>query len=266
MKFVRYVERDSFLHSLDPRSKLLICLTLISLPFVFTHPLAMFLIFCGMIAVAFTGKIGDEFLKRVRFLLPVAIMAFLLWSLFYNYSLFTSASSSQTLLKMGPLRLTQFGLWYGVAMSFKILVLIGTPLLFFLTVTNSDFTMSLVKLKVPYKVAFGIGLALRMIGVFEDEMTKIKQAQKSRGLALEKGNLLSRVRKSIPIIIPTIFSGLETSDQLSTAMELKGFGSQEERTFLKNLRLQRKDFLVMVVCVGIIALSIFLRMKGVGVM
>lgn len=266
MKLVRYIEKDSFLHSLDPRTKLLICLSLISLPFIFTHPLVMVLILCGMIFVAFSGKIASEFAKRLKFLIPMAVVAFLLWSLFYNYSLFTSASSTQTIFTLGPLRLTQFGVLYGISMSFKILVLIGTPLLFFLTVTNSDFTLSLVELKVPYKVAFGIGLALRMVGVFEDEMTKIKQAQRSRGLALEKGNLLTRIRKSIPIIIPTIFSGLETSDQLSTAMELKGFESQEEKTFLKDLELRKKDYSVMVLCVVIIALSIFLRSKGIGVL
>ena len=43
---------------------------------------------------------------------------------------------------------------YGIAMPLRVLVMIGTPLLFLMTTSLNELVLALVKLKFPYKVAF----------------------------------------------------------------------------------------------------------------
>lgn len=262
MKIVDYIEKDSILHRMDPRLNILLSLTLILLAFLFTDPLYLFTIFVFVVILSFLAKVHREFFSWLKLLVPFALLSFVLWTFFAQNSL--SVETSEAIANFGPLTLTQTGILYGLGMPFRILVMITTPLLFMMTVRNSHLIKALEHLKVPYKVAFGIGLVFRMIYVFEDEMRDIRQAQKSRGAMLDRGNLLRRVKSNISVLIPTMIKGLETSDDLSTAMELKGFSNSHNRNSIRKLELSRTDMTLALICFSIMGAMISLRFFGFG--
>jgi energy-coupling factor transport system permease protein len=84
-------------------------------------------------------------------------------------------------------------------------------------------------------------------------------AQKARGLELERGNFLKRIRNYIPILIPLIVSAIRRSLELAEAMESRAWGATKKRTNLYVLKLHRSDFVLVVITVGIVAVAVYVR-------
>jgi len=55
-------------------------------------------------------------------------------------------------------------------------------------------------------------------------------AQKARGLEMEKGNFLKRIRNYVPVLIPLIVSAIRRSLELAEAMESRAWGATKKRT------------------------------------
>lgn len=265
MRFVSYIKSNSLLHKLDPRTKLLLCIVIIILSFVFNHPLFLFGLFLIVVGLSFLAKIQKEFLLRIKILIPLVLMAFILWAFFYKWSLFEHSETNNFIFKIGPIVLDRIGLMYGSAMPFRVLVMIGTPLLFLMTTTLNELVLALVKLKFPYKIAFIFGLSTRLIPYLGNEFLSIKEAQTARGLELDKGNLLKRVKSYIPILIPLTIKALEFSDQMSIAMETKAFGIKKKRTFYKEIRMRKIDYLIISISLLVLVVGIVMRFFGIGV-
>jgi energy-coupling factor transport system permease protein len=265
LAILRYVDKKSFLHELDPRTKIALCGSIMIISLIFNHPLLMVSLFIFVLILSFVAKIHKEFLARIKALAGVVIFAFILWTLAYRLSLFTSSASSKVFFVLGPIAIDELSLLYGISMPFRILILIGAPLLFFMTTTFNELILSFVKLKIPYLWAFTIGLSLRLITSVLDEAKTIKDAQVSRGLELEKGSLLKRIKNYIPIISPLISKVMGMEDQLAISMETKAFGSHKKRTFYKELRMKRRDLILTFLSLLLLFFCVWLRSNNFGI-
>jgi energy-coupling factor transport system permease protein len=89
----------------------------------------------------------------------------------------------------------------------------------------------------------------------------VVDAQRSRGLELDKGNFMKRIRNYIPILIPLIISAIRRSVELAEALEARGFGATEKRTSLVTLKMRLADYVVvMLTLIGLgIALYVYLK-------
>jgi energy-coupling factor transport system permease protein len=258
MEFVKYIKKDSKLHNLDPRAKLLLCITIILLSFLLTHPLVLLCIFLFVLSLSVIGKIHKEFFKRIKLLASVLIVAFILWSFLYKTSVFVSKQQSEIIFEFAGIKLDMLGLLYGITMPLRILIMIGTPLLFFMTTTFSDMILGLVKLRVPYSIAFIFGLSAKLIFSLGKEFENIKNAQMSRGLEIDKGNLFKRIRNYIPVLIPFTTRSLEISEQISIALDLKGF-DVNKKIFYRQLRLTKSDWCVIIFSITALLIGLVLR-------
>jgi energy-coupling factor transport system permease protein len=86
-------------------------------------------------------------------------------------------------------------------------------------------------------------------------------AQKARGLELEKGNFLKRIRNYIPILIPLIVSAIRRSLELAEAMESRAWGATKKRTNLYVLKMRKGDVTLMAVTILIIAAAAYVRLR-----
>lgn len=265
MKLVSYIKRESVFHSLGPRTKLILSTVLILLSFIFNHPFFLSILFLLVVILSFVAKIQREFLNRIKILASMIVLAFILWAFFWRWSLLVHSSDSQTIFRVGPISLDKFGLLYGSGMVFRVLIMIGVPLLFFMTTSLSELTLGLVKLKFPFALAFTFGLSAKLIPYLTKEFSTIREAQMARGLELDKGNIFKRIRAYIPVIIPLMLRSLEFSEYMSIAMETKGFNIRRKRTFYKTLTLKKLDFFVIVASILALIFGIVLRFYGIGV-
>jgi energy-coupling factor transport system permease protein len=85
-------------------------------------------------------------------------------------------------------------------------------------------------------------------------------AQKARGLELEKGGLLKRIRNYVPVLIPLIVSAIRRSLELAEAMESRAWGATKKRTNLYALKLQKGDYALILVTVGILVAAVYIRL------
>jgi energy-coupling factor transport system permease protein len=92
----------------------------------------------------------------------------------------------------------------------------------------------------------------------------IGQAQRSRGLDLESGNIIRRIRNHLPLLVPVFVTTVRSTNVFSMALESKGFGARPERTYFLRTAMSGRDALVIVGFGALLAGCIALRLAGYG--
>src|SRR2546422_382275 len=156
-----------------------------------------------------------------------------------------------------------------IALTLRFLVLLTSFSLFFMTTSPDDLGLALDKigavrwlsrrwLGYPNALSFTFTTAVRLVPTLSVDAQTVVDAQRSRGLELDKGNLLKRVRNYIPILIPLLLIAIRRSLELAEALESRGFPGKEGRTSLFQLKLKRGDYAIIGISVGAIAVSIWI--------
>jgi len=145
------------------------------------------------------------------------------------------------------------------AITFRFIILVTSFSIFFLTTSPDDLSLALEKSHVPYDICFAFTSAIRFIPVLANEAQTILDAQRSRGLELDKGNLVARVRNYVPVLVPLIIGAIRRSLELADAMEVKAFNAKEKRTSLISLEMGSKDYIVLIASVACLILIIYVR-------
>ena len=250
---------DSFIHRLDPRTKLLMVVVYIVALF-----LASGWVGYGLVVVflAVCVKISTIPLKSItKGLKPVMMIVVLtgLLNLFFT-------PGTHEIVNIFGFSLTWEAVERAAQMILRIMLLItGT---FLLTYTTSPIALTdgLENLLSPLKVikfpvhelSMMMCIALRFIPTLIEETDKIMSAQKARGADFETGSLMDRAKALIPILVPLFISAFRRADELATAMECRCYQGGEGRTKLKLLRYTRLDFIAYGVGAALILGVVFL--------
>lgn len=142
--------------------------------------------------------------------------------------------------------LTKEQLFYEFNIMLKYFTVIPVVLMFIVTTNPSEFAASLNRIGVSYRVGYAVAIALRYVPDVQSDFTKIKHAQEARGIEMSsKASLWVRLKNMSTIIFPLIFSSMDRIDVVSNAMELRGFGKYEKRTWYSGKALEKKDYLSM---------------------
>jgi energy-coupling factor transport system permease protein len=149
---------------------------------------------------------------------------------------------------------------YAAAMTLRFVVLVESFSIFFLTTSPDHLGLALEQTRVPYEFSFAFTTAVRFVPVLAEEAQTIMDAQKARGLELEKGNFLKRIRNYVPVLIPLIVSAIRRSLELAEAMESRAWGATKKRTNLYTLKLHRGDFALLAITIGVLTVSIYVRL------
>jgi len=81
----------------------------------------------------------------------------------------------------------------------------------------------------------------------------VMDAQKSRGLELEKGRFLKRIRNLAPILVPLVVDAVVRSGELAEAMEARAYGAVKKPTTLHVLIVLRRDWLTIAISIVMFA-------------
>jgi len=90
-----------------------------------------------------------------------------------------------------------------------------------------------------------------------EEAQTIIDAQRARGLELERGNIIRRIRNYIPILIPLIVNAIRRSMELAETMESRAWGAVKNRTNLYTLRIKGRDILLVASSFVILIISVY---------
>ena len=242
MTMGQYYPVDSPIHRLDPRTKLLLTIALIVAVFL-VKTLAGYLLILGFIYLAARlARIPFRMLlKGLKPLRLIVLFTFVL-NLFFT-------AGEQVLLEIWVIRITREGLRQAVFYSLRLVFLVlGTSLL---TLTTSPVALSdaielllspLKRIHFPaHELAMMMTIALRFIPTLLDETDKIMKAQMARGADFESGNLISRARAMVPLLVPLFVSAFRRAGDLAMAMESRCYHGGEGRTRFRVLKFTRAD-------------------------
>jgi energy-coupling factor transport system permease protein len=121
---------------------------------------------------------------------------------------------------------------------------IGFPVAF--AVAPSDFGIAFRRLGVPDKFAFGVDLTFRFLPSLAADFQTTVDAQRIRGFDWSAGaaGFLGRLRKSVPVVVPTVVNAIAGAEDTIDAMDLRAFGTGR-RSWLRELRFDTTDWLVL---------------------
>jgi energy-coupling factor transport system permease protein len=145
-------------------------------------------------------------------------------------------------------------------MTVRFIVLIQSFSVFFLTTSPDLLGLALEQSRVPYELCFAFTTAVRFVPVLADEAQTIMDAQRARGLELEGGNFVRRIKNYIPILIPLIVNAIRRSLELAETMESRAWGSSVKRTNLYVLKMTRKDIYLILAALLLLVVSIYISM------
>ena len=259
----QYFPGQSYVHRLDPRTKLIMLVAYIVALFTAISWVSYAVCFCFLAVTIIVSTIPLK--SIVRGMKPLVFILVFTGVL----NLFFTAGET-VLVSFWKITITEEGLIRAVFMILRILLLItGT---FLLTYTTSPIALTdgleallsplkLVRLPV-HELSMMMCIALRFIPTLIEETDKIMCAQKARGADFESGNLLQRVKALVPILVPLFISAFRRADELATAMECRCYQGGEGRTKMKLLRYRLGDMEAFLIGVVLIAAVIILRHFG----
>lgn len=261
----QYFPGNSFLHRMDPRMKLILCVAYIVLLFVAkgVTSFALIVLFtAGIILVS--GIQFRTIFKSLKPLIFILIFTTIL-NLFWN-----AGEDGTVLLKLGRLTIYLEGVIRALLMSLRIILLMaGSTVILMYTTSPISLTDAieqlfapLNKIKIPvHTFAMMMTMALRFIPTLLEETQKIINAQKARGADFESGNLITRAKALVPILIPLFISQFRRAEELATAMECRSYRGGEGRTRMTILHFSGRDYIaagaVIVLFAGILLLNHF---------
>lgn len=245
----QYIPGSSILHRLDPRTKII--WTIILMVAVFMIESWQEYVMMGaltLILLLISGVPLKQSLKGLKPLLLIFVITALL-NLFFV--------GGTPLFKIGPIKVTYEGLISAVQLFFRLVILITTASLMTLTTTPMAMTDGIEKLLKPFEkigvpaheIAMMMSIALRFIPTLLEETERIMKAQASRGADFDTGNIISRVKSFIPILVPLFVSAFKRADELAEAMESRCYHGGKGRTRLKTIHYSRLDILTSVTCI-----------------
>lgn len=238
----RYYPGNSFVHELDPRTKILITvLFMIAIFFISNILLFIPVAVCMFAVMKCTGIPVKFILKSLKPLRFILILMFLI-------NIFM-ISSGKVLFSVWVLKVTDESLLRAVFVMLRLIMLVlGTSLM---TLTTTPILLTdglesimkpLKKIKFPaHELAMMMTIALRFIPTLLDETDRIMKAQLARGADFESGNLLKRAKAMIPIMIPLFISSFKRADELALAMDSRCYHGDNGRTRMKVMHYGKND-------------------------
>ena len=251
MTLGRYIPGQSWMHQLDPRTKIACGLTLTVLVFQIDAPillsgiviLLLFLPLITMLPLYITGKIQKP-------LLPLIAIIF-----FLNAGL-TPGESIQALPNFLNW-VTEDGLVRGSILALRLNAMV---LLFaWMTITTSPSELSdslervlrpLNKLRLPTQdIVLALTVALRFVPIVFLEAERLNKAQLSRGAQFSG---VQRLTRFVPILMPLFVATFTRAERLTHTLESRGYQHYPFRTQYHTLTFKRADLIAFMTVAGFV--------------
>lgn len=238
----QFVERDSLLHRLDPRTKLLGIVLWMIVMLTIRSGIGYGVAAIFVLSVMLLSRVPLH--RYMRGLLP--LLPVLLFTLLYHI-LF--GRGNDVLFSFGVVSVTQEGIQEGVRVFVRIVLMI--LLASALTASTRPLLLAqglerlfkpLSKLGVPVEqFALMIVIAIRFIPTVLEELNRIQLARQARGFEPAQGNPVRRMLSFVPVLVPLLVTTVRRADNLTMAIDARAYGDGRNRTVYRPLVLGKTD-------------------------
>ncbi|NLC37958.1 MAG: energy-coupling factor transporter transmembrane protein EcfT [Clostridia bacterium] len=253
----QYLPGSSLIHKLDPRTKIVGALIFMVALFAVKNLLGYLSMGMFTVLVIFLSRVPLSYL--IKGLRPVLII------IIFTITLHFFLTPGTEVFRWGILKITWEGIRQGVFMGLRLVFLVLVTSLLTLTTSPISLTDGLEYLLSPgkrigipaHELAMMMSIALRFIPTLLEETEKIMKAQMARGADFSSGNLWTRAKSMVPLLVPLFVSAFRRADELAMAMEARCYRGGTGRTRMKQLMFGLRDYVTLaaVVLFAIYAVS-----------
>ncbi len=256
----RYHHRDSPVHRLDPRTKLLALLFLIVSVFLVRSPWGFLLVASFALATIALSQLPlAVVLRGLRPMIWIFVSIMVLHVFFAN-------GNSKPLFSVGPVKATWKGIHSGVMVSCRFILIVVSAAILTSTTMPLRLADGIAEMLRPLRgIGFPVGqipimtvITLHFIPVLFTEAEKILSAQKLRGAQLAKANSVKRLRNLVPLIVPLLRSSLRKADELAVGMESRCYHGGD-RSHHYEMALGKSDGIAIIAAAAIIPLTLIIN-------
>lgn len=246
-------EKNTWVHKLDPRSKLIFILVFATIPLFFTQ--FEYLLGCAFLVLPIwlSAHIDIRPIKGLLVAIVIFALVSVVFSTFYNYNF----PDQIVLFKLGPLIATDSGFRTGLMLGFRASVPAVVALILICTTDPASLAKAMMKMHIPLSVAFMMMGALKMFPLVSTEMSNIKTAQIIRGV--KYGSMKNNFKAFRLAVFPLIINSLRKSRVTGVAVESKGFGKRAWKEYYQEFKFTKYDYLILFYCLVTFVGSIIIR-------
>ncbi len=220
-------------HRLDPRVKLLTSILLFATTLLARAIYELAAVIAVIVAIAAVASVMRRVARTMALTAVFSVFIFVV-NIFFTRSLETSTLYAA-----------------------RFVAVIASTSLFFITASPDELEQVMKTFHVPRDMVFAFVTAVRFVPVMVLDAVQIMDAQKSRGLELDKGNLVRRLRNMVPVMIPLVVNSVVRSGELAEAMESRAYGAVPRPTSLVEHRLRRVDKAVALAAVAAFVIAAY---------
>ena len=255
----RYIPLDSPVHKMDPRAKIMAMLVMLVSIFIPAGWIGYAVLFAVCAFTIIISKLSFKFIWKA-----MKPMLFMLVFLLVINALFLKTGTP--LLTIGSFVLYSDAIFQTLYIAVRLLLMVMITTCLTATTKPLDMTLGIedllkpfTKIHVPaHEIAMLISIALRFIPDLIEETQRIMKAQESRGVDLQEGKLMERISAILSLIVPLFVSAFQRAEDLANAMEARGYAPGEPRTRYKVLKLEKRDYVLLICAFAIQACMIWL--------
>ncbi|MCR8613167.1 MAG: energy-coupling factor transporter transmembrane protein EcfT [Mycoplasma sp.] len=265
VSMVKYIPNDTIIHKLDPRFKIFFNILFIVMIFMAKTYLMQAVVAIPLLMAFFLSK-----MKPIKLITLCKPLLFLLVFLFL-INIFLSANDPIIYASWWKINISYNAIDKTLKILLRVYLMIIATTLLTSTTKSLDLTRGLEDLLYPFKwvklpvhiIAMIISIALRFIPTLLEEAQRIMKAQASRGVDFKNGGFKAKVKSTITLIIPLFVSAFTKAEDLSNAMETRGYDPYEKRTRYRKYVPTWRDALVSLFSISVFVTMIILQWTNV---
>jgi len=234
------------------------------LAFFFDNPFYLSLLFLATLPLVISAKVWREWASVMKFVFYLCLAIIVINALVSAHGSHLLWQAPFKVPLLGTPAITLEAIFFGAGMSLRLLAIISAFAILTFTIHPDDLMLSMIKMKLPYKSVLVTSLTTRFIPTLIDDVERISDVQRSRGLELDRGKLSQRIKSRMAILIPLLSNSLDRTVQVAEAMESRAFGHGEKRTFYHEVKLNKVDVWILIASFLPLALGIFMLWLGQG--
>ena len=108
-------------------------------------------------------------------------------------------------------------------------------------------------------VAMILSVAIQFIPTLLEETDNIRKAQTARGARFDSRSLIDKARSVLPLVIPVFLAAFKRADELSLAMEARGYRVEAKRQVKQKDPFKTADWLALLLCAALAAIYIVIK-------
>ncbi|MBP1928141.1 energy-coupling factor transport system permease protein [Methanolinea mesophila] len=257
--FLAYIPGESFIHRMNPLTKLAILIIFTGTALAFGKALPGLVLWSSVLAAAWLAGLIRPLFRGYLIIVPFIVFVVVTDAFFAGPEAGVVIVTWQA--GFVTLKLVSGRVLFALAMGFRLLALSGVGILFISTTSYTAFVRALRSAGFPGGIAFSLGTAFRTMSVLAEDASKIMNAQRSRGMEFDRGLLTRNRNKLMTLTVPMAVIVLRRSRSLTAAMESRGFSSSARPTVYRRPGFSGADAAVVIAVAAVVAIAWYASLR-----